>query len=51
MRSSGKPKLNEPCYCGNGKKYKHCHFLRSRSAEADPLGWADVSLAKRTRCE
>jgi len=21
------PKLgrNEPCYCGSGKKYKHCH--------------------------
>ncbi|MFK4726328.1 hypothetical protein ABIE89_007428 [Bradyrhizobium niftali] len=47
MRSSGKPKLNEPCYCGNGKKYKHCHFLRSRSAEDDPLGWADVSLERR----
>ncbi|MCK1595884.1 SEC-C metal-binding domain-containing protein [Bradyrhizobium sp. 164] len=42
-------KLNEPCYCGSGKRYKHCHFLRARSVEADPLGWADVSLARRNR--
>jgi len=20
-----KMKRNEPCYCGSGKKYKHCH--------------------------
>ncbi|QSE96687.1 SEC-C metal-binding domain-containing protein [Fulvivirga lutea] len=21
-----KPGRNEPCHCGSGKKYKHCHF-------------------------
>ena len=23
--SKKKMKRNEPCYCGSGKKYKHCH--------------------------
>lgn len=50
MPKSAKPKLNEPCYCGSGKKYKHCHYLRDRSASADPLGWADVSLARKNQC-
>jgi hypothetical protein len=48
MQNSAKPKLNEPCWCGNGKKYKDCHFLRSQRAD-DPLGWADVSLALKNR--
>ncbi|NJM40059.1 MAG: hypothetical protein HC853_04460 [Anaerolineae bacterium] len=21
-----KPGRNEPCWCGSGKKYKHCHL-------------------------
>lgn len=22
----GKPGRNEPCWCGSGRKYKHCHL-------------------------
>jgi len=25
VASKKKMKRNEPCYCGSGKKYKHCH--------------------------
>ena len=25
VREQPKPGRNEPCYCGSGKKYKHCH--------------------------
>jgi hypothetical protein len=31
MRPSRKPGRNEPCWCGSGRKYKHCH-LRSDEA-------------------
>ena len=24
------PKRNEPCWCGSGKKFKHCHLRRER---------------------
>lgn len=24
---------NEPCYCGSGKKYKHCHYKKDRQAQ------------------
>jgi hypothetical protein len=24
--SKGKPGRNEPCWCGSGRKYKHCHL-------------------------
>ena len=27
-----KPKRNDPCYCGSGKKYKHCHLKKERQA-------------------
>ncbi|MFN2286552.1 MAG: SEC-C metal-binding domain-containing protein, partial [Anaerolineae bacterium] len=26
-----KPGRNDPCWCGSGKKYKHCHWLKERS--------------------
>jgi preprotein translocase subunit SecA len=25
-----KPKRNAPCWCGSGKKYKHCHMRSDR---------------------
>ena len=25
-----KPRRNEPCWCGSGKKYKHCHMKSDR---------------------
>lgn len=30
----GKPGRNEPCWCGSGKKYKHCHMHADRLAES-----------------
>jgi uncharacterized protein YchJ len=24
---------NEPCWCGSGKKYKHCHMKADQSGE------------------
>jgi preprotein translocase subunit SecA len=24
---------NDPCPCGSGKKYKHCHLRQDRAAE------------------
>jgi SEC-C motif/Protein of unknown function (DUF1186) len=32
-RKSAKPGRNDPCWCGSGKKYKHCH-MRADEAEA-----------------
>jgi hypothetical protein len=28
---------NDPCHCGSGKKYKHCHYEADRAAEAKAL--------------
>jgi len=28
---------NEPCHCGSGKKYKHCHLANDETAEQDEL--------------
>ena len=27
---------NDPCWCGSGKKYKHCHMQSDRTGEAAP---------------
>jgi hypothetical protein len=29
-QKSKKPKRNDPCWCGSGKKYKHCHLRSDR---------------------
>ena len=29
-QKSQKPKRNAPCWCGSGKKYKHCHLKSDR---------------------
>ncbi len=29
-----KPGRNEPCWCGSGKKYKHCHLRQDQAAAA-----------------
>jgi len=26
---------NEPCYCGSGKKYKHCHYDEDMKKQKD----------------
>jgi len=28
---------NDPCHCGSGRKYKHCHYNDDRAAEAQVL--------------
>jgi hypothetical protein len=28
-----RPGRNEPCHCGSGKKYKHCHLAADEEAE------------------
>ena len=30
VRSESLPGRNDPCPCGSGKKYKHCHGAQSR---------------------
>jgi uncharacterized protein YecA (UPF0149 family) len=25
---------NDPCWCGSGKKYKHCHYRQDRGSNA-----------------
>ena len=33
VRKSGKrPKRNQPCWCGSGKKYKHCHLREDQTS-------------------
>ena len=39
---------NDPCYCGSGKKYKHCHEPADRAAQAEAHGW-DMARQKLTR--
>jgi len=37
---------NDPCHCGSGKKYKHCHYEADRAAEAKRLNDAAAEAAK-----
>lgn len=34
---SGKTGRNDPCPCGSGRKYKHCHARAAKRAPADDL--------------
>ena len=38
------PRVNDPCPCGSGKKYKHCHGARAPAMRA-PDGAASVPVA------
>lgn len=42
------PGRNDPCYCGSGRKYKHCHEPADRAAQAEAHAW-DVARQKLTR--
>jgi len=42
------PGRNDPCYCGSGKKYKHCHEPLDRAAQAEAHAW-DVARRDLTR--
>ena len=37
VRSEKHPGRNDPCWCGSGKKYKHCH-MRQDVVGAQPVG-------------
>lgn len=30
---------NDPCHCGSGKKYKHCHLQSDRQAQKEKRDW------------
>lgn len=32
IQPAARPGRNDPCWCGSGKKYKHCHWLQDRRA-------------------
>ncbi|HEX2906870.1 MAG TPA: SEC-C metal-binding domain-containing protein, partial [Phototrophicaceae bacterium] len=34
-RAQHKLGRNDPCWCGSGKKYKHCHYKQERGGQAD----------------
>jgi preprotein translocase subunit SecA len=45
--SSGRLGRNDPCWCGSGKKYKHCHMRQDRaSGPGLPTDKAPASAAK-----
>jgi SEC-C motif len=41
-RAERRPRRNDPCWCGSGKKYKNCHLPRSarEDSASDPLAGA-----------
>ncbi|MGC8780151.1 MAG: SEC-C metal-binding domain-containing protein, partial [Anaerolineae bacterium] len=36
VRTSKTPGRNDPCWCGSGKKYKHCHLRADQGREPAP---------------
>ena len=45
VRTSPKVGRNDPCPCGSGKKYKHCHLSAAEAVEPDELAWRRVRRA------
>jgi hypothetical protein len=43
-----KPGRNDPCPCGSGKKYKHCHWLAEQGtmSESERARRFTISTAK-----
>jgi len=44
-----KPGRNDPCWCGSGKKYKHCHMRQDMAAEGAPVVHTRPPQAPRRR--
>ena len=42
------PGRNDPCYCGSGRKYKHCHEAADRAVQAEAHAW-DTARQSLTR--
>lgn len=40
---------NDPCWCGSGKKYKHCHWRQDRSGGAGRAGQRPPQKASRRK--
>jgi hypothetical protein len=40
-----KPGRNDPCPCGSGKKYKHCHLQIEEAPHPDEITWRRVRRA------
>lgn len=40
-----KPKRNDPCHCGSGKKYKNCCMEKDKSQFSSKLGIIGAVLA------
>jgi len=52
VRVQKTPGRNDPCYCGSGKKYKHCHMkidMRSGNGQPAESTANDGSSARRKR--
>jgi len=47
VRKEKRPGRNEPCWCGSGKKYKHCHEREDRRSGSG--GRAPVAAGKAAR--
>jgi hypothetical protein len=39
------PGRNEPCYCGSGRKYKHCHLAKDEEKAAEARKKAAAAMA------
>ena len=48
LRTIMKPGRNDPCYCGSGKKYKHCHLKADLETEKAQPTAAALELPSRS---
>ena len=51
VKASAKDQLgrNDPCWCGSGKKYKHCHWKPDRGGQASGGKRPPKSVSRRKR--
>lgn len=42
---ASKPNRNDPCHCGSGKKYKHCHQGKDSDNMTSKVGIIGVVIA------
>ncbi len=45
VRTGPAPGRNEPCYCGSGRKYKHCHLRHDEAIAAEARAKAAAEAA------
>ena len=47
-----KPSRNDPCHCGSGRKYKHCHLAEDRAkGTSSNTTELDVAIAEQNARE